>query len=68
MEISRQTYPDLLPRILLWSVAIVAMALISIFQEYFGITQTVIALGIVLLLALLAMLLMWLKSHRGDRQ
>ena len=58
MRVTRKTVPDLLPRIALWSVVFVLMALISIFKERIGIERAEIASGVVLLLAVLAMLVM----------
>jgi hypothetical protein len=68
MKVTRKTYPDLLPRIVLWSVVIVVMALISILKNQLGIARAEIAAGIVLLFAFLTMLLMRWKVRRRARR
>jgi len=67
MRITKKTYPQLLPRIVLWSLVVVLLGLISASKHWLGETKSAIAAGVVVLLAIVAMLVMRSSATRQNR-
>lgn len=67
MRITRKTVPHLLPKLVLWSVALMLLVLISVFKTELGQWKAEMAAGVVLLLVLLVMLVMRMTAHRHRR-